>query len=131
MLTLAQLNALPEISWHSGEAGGLTRTLSDFAYWTGGIEFSITWDFDALPDDDTEYNHQTQHVRISHDSESGKWILRTLDEPHGLSESSLLGDQTQTVIDAAVIQRIRTHSDAFAQGVPTRRFAVAFYRGEI
>lgn len=124
MLTIPELNDLSEISWHSDEAGGLTRTLSDFHHWTGGIEFTIRWDFDALPDDDYDYNHQTQHVRISED-EPGKWLLRTLDKPHGKSETA------PWRIDSRVITRIRTYPDAFAQGGPTRRFAVAFYGGEI
>lgn len=127
MLTLQDLNALEAITWHSDEAGGLTRTLSDFQHWTCGIEFTITWDFEILEGGDSNFAHQEQNVRI-YRADSGQWYLHILDEPHGKVVRSGL----DTIpISRAVIDRIHTYPDAFAQGTPTRRFAVAFYGGDL
>lgn len=129
-MTLPELNALDTISWHSDEAGGITRTLSDFQHWTGGIEYTIVWHFDTLPTDD-EYQDQTQHVRIARgDGLDTRWFLRSLTNPHG--RAFPVHGLDHLPIDTAVIDRIRQEPDAFdIGGAPTRRFAVAFYRGDI
>lgn len=124
MLTLTELNALPEIIWSYSDPD-TSVTLSDFQHGNGYVSWTIRYDF--APVDGTHLAPQTLHLRVSNVPGSG-WTLFELDSPHGAADRSGL---FPVGISDNVILRIRSLPGTFAGSAPTRRFVTAFYNQEI